>query len=89
MDLEDDTHMETTVTNDNIIVAKITLTDEVIDTIVKRVTDRMDIQQMIDDRIEYFMQNYFDINDYTNNLDTYDIKRGIVDDVIETIKERL
>lgn len=81
--------METTVTNDNIIVAKITLTDEVIDTIVKRVTDRMDIQQMIDDRIEYFMQNYFDINDYTNNLDTYDIKRGIVDDVIETIKERL
>jgi homoserine acetyltransferase len=89
MDLEDDTHMETTVTNDNIIVAKITLTDEVIDTIVKRVTDRMDIQQMIDDQIEYFMQNYFDINDYTNNLDTYDIKRGIVDDVIETIKERL
>lgn len=81
--------METTVTNDNIIVAKITLTDEVIHTIVKRVTDRMDIQQMIDDRIEYFMQNYFDINDYTNNLDTYDIKRGIVDDVIETIKERL
>lgn len=81
--------METTVTNDNIIVAKIILTDEVIDTIVKRVTDRMDIEQMVGDRIEYFMQNYFDINDYTNNLDIYDIKRGIVDDVIETIKDRL
>lgn len=89
MDLEDDTHMETTVTNDNIIVAKITLTDEVIDTIVKRVTERMDLDQLIDDRIEYFMSNTFDINDYTNNLDIYDIKRGIVDDVIETIKDRL
>ena len=81
--------METTVNNENVIVAKITLTDEVIDTIVKRVTERMDLNQIIDDQVEYYMSNTFDINDYTNNLDTYDIKRGIIDDVIETIKERL
>lgn len=81
--------METTVNNENVIVAKITLTDEVIDTIVKRVIERMDLNQIIDDQVEYYMSNTFDINDYTNNLDTYDIKRGIIDDVIETIKERL
>lgn len=81
--------METTVTNDNIIVAKITLTDEVIDTIVKRVTERMDLNQIVDDQIDYYMHNSFDINDYTQNLDTYDIQRGIVNDVIDTIRDRL
>lgn len=81
--------METTVNNENVIVAKITLTDEVIDTIVKRVIERMDLNQIIDDQIDYYMQNSFDINDYTRNLDTHDITRNIVDDVIDTIKERL
>lgn len=81
--------METTVTNDNIIVAKITLTDEVIDTIVNRVLQRLDFNERVDDQIEYYFSTTFDINDYAPNLDTYDIKRGIIDDVIETIKERL
>lgn len=81
--------METTVNNENVIVAKITLTDEVIDTIVKRVIERMDLNQIIDDQIDYYMHNSFDINDYTRNLDTHDITRNIVDDVIDTIKERL
>ena len=81
--------METTVTNDNFLVAKITLTDEVINTIIKRVTEQMDFDQMIDDRIEYFMSHSFDINDYSRDIDFYDIKQGIVDEVIDTIKDRL
>lgn len=81
--------METTVTNDNIIVAKITLTDEVIDTIVKRVTERMDLNQIIDDQIEYYFSTTFDINDYAGNIDFYDLRRGLIEDVIDSIKDRL
>lgn len=93
MDLEDDTHMEPTTANlQEIVNVPVMLSDEMLDAIAKRITDRveaMNIAQLIDDRIEYFMQYSFDINNYTDNLDTYDIRRGIIDDVIETIKERL
>jgi hypothetical protein len=92
MDLEDDTHMETTVKTEEIVNVSIMLGDAMLNVIAKRLADRveaMDIEQMIDDRIEYYMSTTFDINDYTNNLDTHDITRGIVDDVIETIKDRL
>lgn len=81
--------METTVTNDNIIVAKITLTDEVIDTIVNRVLQRLDFNERVDDQIEYYFSTTFDINDYTNNIDFYDLRRGLVEDVIDSIKDRL
>lgn len=89
MDLEDDTHMETNVQNENIVVAKITLSDEVIDTIINRVANRMDLEQMIDDRIEYFLSNGFDINDYIRDMDLDRLATNITDEVIETIKERL
>lgn len=81
--------MENTVTNDNFVVAKITLNDDVIDTIVKRVTERMDLNQIIDEQIDYYMHHSFDINDYSRDLDLHDIRVGIVDDVIDAIKERL
>ena len=84
--------METTVKTEEIVNVSIMLGDAMLNVIAKRLADRieaMDIEQMIDDRIEYYMSNTFDINDYTNNLDTYDIQRGIVNDVIETIKDRL
>lgn len=87
-DLEDDTHMETT-KNQEIVNVPIVFTDEMVDSVVNQVLRRMDLNQRIDDQIEYFMTNSFDINDYTTNLDTYDIQRGIINDVIETIKERL
>ena len=93
MDLEDDTHMEpVTVKLQEVIYLPVRLTDELLDTIAKQLSNRveaMDIEQMIDDRIEYYMSSTFDINDHTRNLDTHDITRGIVDDVIETIKDRL
>lgn len=81
--------METTVTDNNFLVAKITLTDDVIDTLVKRITERMDLNQIIDDQVEYYMNNAFDINDYSGDIDLYEIKRNLIDEVIETIKERL
>ena len=89
MDLEDDTHMETTVKNQEIVNVPVVFTDEMVDSIVNQVLRRMDLNQRIDEQIEYFMTNTFDINDYTSNLDTYDIQRGIINDVIETIKDRL
>ena len=89
MDLEDDTHMETTVKLQEIVNVPVMLSDEMIDVIVKRVTERMDLNQIIDDQVDYYMQNTFDINDHTRNLDTHDITRDIVNDVIDTIKDRL
>ena len=81
--------METTVKAQEIVNVPVMFTDEMVDAIVNRVLRRLDFNERVDDQIEYYMSNTFDINDYTNNLDTYDIKRGIIDDVIETIKERL
>lgn len=81
--------METTVKLQEIVNVPIMLSDEMIDAIVKRVTERMDLNQIIDDQIDYYISNTFDINDHTSNLDTYDIQKGIIDDVISTIKDRL
>ena len=78
-----------TVKLQEVVNVPIMLSDEMIDVIVKRVTERMDLNQIIDDQIDHFMHNSFDINDHTRNLDTHDITRGIVDDVIDTIKDRL
>jgi len=81
--------METTVKLQEIVNVPVMLSDEMIDVIVKRVTERMDLNQIIDDQVDYYMQNTFDINDHTRNLDTHDITRDIVNDVIDTIKDRL
>lgn len=93
MDLEDDTHMEpVTVKLQEVIYLPVRLTDELLDTIAKQLTDRveaMNIEQMIDDRIEYYMRNSFDINDYTSDFDTYNITKSIVSEVIDEIKDRL
>jgi hypothetical protein len=93
MDLEDDTHMEpTTVKLQEIVNVPIMLSDEMLDGIAKRLTEKieaMDIEQMIDDRIEYYMRNSFDINDYTSDFDTYNITKSIVSEVIDEIKDRL
>ena len=78
-----------TVKAQEIVNVPIVFTDEMVDSIVNQILRRMDLNQRIDEQIEYFMTNTFDINDYTSNLDTYDIQRGIIDDVIETIKDRL
>ena len=93
MDLEDDTHMEpTTVKLQEVVYLPVMLSDELLDTIDKRLADRvsaMDFEQMIDDRIEYYMRNSFDINDYTSDFDTYNITKSIVSEVIDEIKDRL
>jgi predicted transcriptional regulator len=93
MDLEDDTHMENnTVKVQEIVNVPVMLHDDMLDAIAKRLAERveaMDLEQMIDDRIEYFMSHSFDINDYSRDIDLYDVKRNLVDEVIETIKDRL
>lgn len=93
MDLEDDTHMEkNTVKLQETVNVPVVLSDEMLDAIAKRLADRveaMDIEQMIDDRIDYYMSTSFDINDHSRNLDLDHITSGIVDDVIEHIKDRL
>lgn len=89
--MENNTVMST-IQVQEIINVPVMLHDDMLNAIAQRLTERieaMDIEQMIDDRIEYFMTHSFDINDYSNDLDFYDIKRGIVDDVVDTIKERL
>ena len=63
--------METTVKNQEIVNVPVVFTDEMVDSIVNQVLRRMDLNQRIDEQIEYFMTNTFDINDYTSNLDTY------------------
>jgi hypothetical protein len=93
MDLEDDTHMEpTTVKLQEVVYLPVMLSNEMLDTIAKQLTDRIkavDIEQMIDDRIEDYMRNSFDINDYTSDFDTYNITKSIVSEVIYEIKDRL
>ena len=93
MDLEDDTHMEpTTVKLQEVVYLPVMLSNEMLDTIAKQLTDRIkavDIEQMIDDRIEDYMRNSFDINDYTSDFDTYNITKSIVSEVIDEIKDRL
>lgn len=81
-----------TVKLQEIVNVPVMLSDEMLDAIAKRLADRveaMDLETMIDERIEYYMSTGFDINDHTSNLDTYDITKNIVDDVIDTIKDRL
>lgn len=78
-----------TIKAQEIVNVPVMFTDEMVDAIVNRVLQRLDFSERVDDQIEYYFSTTFDINDYAPNLDTYDIKRGIIDDVIETIKERL
>jgi hypothetical protein len=93
MDLEDDTHMEpVTVKLQEVVYLPVMLSNEMLDTIAKQLTDRIkavDIEQIIDDRIEDYMRNSFDINDYTSDFDTYNITKSIVSEVIDEIKDRL
>lgn len=93
MDLEDDTHMEpTTVKLQEVVYLPVMFSNEMLDTIAKQLTDRIkavDIEQIIDDRIEDYMRNSFDINDYTSDFDTYNITKSIVSEVIDEIKDRL
>jgi hypothetical protein len=90
MDLEDDTHMENdTVKAQEIVNVPVMFTDEMVDAIVNRVLQRLDFNERVDDQIEYYFSTTFDINDYTNNIDFYDLRRGLVEDVIDSIKDRL
>lgn len=86
MDIEDDAHITSQPKPKTI---EVIIPDWVMDELVERILNRIDTERIVTDSIEYYMDTHFDINDYTHNLDMYDIKRGIVDDVIDTIKDRL
>lgn len=78
-----------TVKAQEIVNVPVMFTDEMVDAIVNRVLQRLDFNERVDDQIEYYFSTTFDINDYTNNIDFYDLRRGLVEDVIDSIKDRL
>ena len=78
-----------TVKVQEIVNVPVVFSDEMVDAIVNRVLQRLDFNERVDDQIEYYFSTSFDINDYTNNIDFYDLRRGLVEDVIESIKDRL
>lgn len=79
-----------TVKVQEVVNVPIMLSDEMINAIADRINQRnSELNELIDARIEYFFDHHFDINDFSNDLDLYDIKRSLVDDVIDTIKDRL
>lgn len=78
-----------TVKAQEIVNVPVMFTDEMVDAIVNRVLQRLDFNERVDDQIEYYFSTTFDINDYANNIDFYDLRRGLVEDVIDSIKDRL
>lgn len=78
-----------TVKAQEIVNVPVVFSDEMVDAIVNRVLQRLDFNERVDDQIEYYFSTSFDINDYTSNIDFYDLRRGLVEDVIDSIKDRL
>lgn len=78
-----------TVKVQEIVNVPVLFSDEMVDAIVNRVLQRLDFNERVDDQIEYYFSTSFDINDYTSNIDFYDLRRGLVEDVIDSIKDRL
>jgi hypothetical protein len=88
MDLEDDTHMNTETKPENYcFVVSVKPSDALIEVLIEQLKPYL--KELIDDQIDEQLRNNFDINDHTYNLDLDRLTRGIVDDVVDTIKERL
>lgn len=93
MDLEDDAHMSNN--NTDVVNLPVILNEEVLDAIADRVAKKIkfdsntNLEEYVIGRIEYYFTDHFDINDYAGNIDFYDLKRGLIEDVIDCIKERL
>ena len=75
-DMEEDVHMTTESPNNTLINALVLLL-------------KPEVVKAVQEGIEYYMKHDFDINDYADKLDLYEIKRDLVDDVIDSIKNRL
>ena len=75
-DMEEDVHMTTESPNNTLINALVLLL-------------KPEIVITIQEEIESYLKHDFDINDYADDLDLYEIKRDLVDDVIDSIKNRL
>ena len=75
-DMEEDVHMTTESPNNTLINALVLLL-------------KPEIVKVIQEEIESYLQHDFDINDYADKLDLYEVKRDLVDDVIDSIKNRL
>ena len=75
-DMEEDVHMTTESPNNTLIIALVLLL-------------KPEIVITIQEEIESYLKHDFDINDYADKLDLYEIKRDLVDDVIDSIKNRL
>jgi len=92
MDLEDDTHMNNviqTTTVQEVVNIPVMISPELIESLASSIVKNKRFEEKISGLIGSWMQENFDINDYSDELDTYDLRSGIVDDVISTIKDRL
>jgi len=85
MDLEADAHMQ----NNQTYFVKVDV--QITEDLINRITDKVEkkLLEAIDNRIYEYFQHDFDINDFTRDMDLDNVTRGIVDEVIEHIKDRL
>lgn len=81
--------------NSDVVNLPVILNEEVLDAIANRVAKKIkfdnntNLEDYVIGRIEYYFTDHFDINDYVGNIDFYHVKRNVIEEVIETIKERL
>ena len=81
--------------NSDVVNLPVILNEEVLDAIADKVAKKIkfdsntNLEDYVIGRIEYYFTDHFDINDYVGNIDFYHVKRNIIEEVIETIKERL
>ena len=92
MDLEDDTHMNNviqTTTVQEVVNIPVMISPELIESLASSIVKNKRFEEEISGLIDSWMRENFDINDYSDDLDTYDLRNNIVDEVISTIKDRL
>lgn len=75
-DMEDDVHMTTETPTNVLINALVSIL-------------KPEIAKVFREEMEFYMDHYFDINDYIRKMDTNQITENIVEEVIDSIKERL
>jgi hypothetical protein len=92
MDLEDDTHMNTslgTTTVQEVINVPIMISPEMYnqlaDLVLQRIKDSTTFREIVDARIEHWMNRNFDINDY----ETSGLKEDIMDSVRYDLKQSI
>ena len=78
-----------TTTVQEVVNIPVMISPELIESLASSIVNNKRFEEKISGLIDSWMRDNFDINDYSDDLDTYDLRNVIVDDVISTIKDRL